>query len=103
MAGGAVDALKVPDCFAGFRKVVSQEPATILAVKDAGESPLMTLQRPQIQDLYYQEVTRHGRLAFAILYTKWTTQVVHLQQARWACAWHAADCCDPLLHAAYCY
>ena len=79
MAGGAIDAFKVPDGFAGFRKVISQEPATIFAVKDAGESPLMTLQRSQIEDLYYQEVTRHGRLAFAILHTKWTTQIVHLQ------------------------
>ena len=83
MAGGAIDALKVPDGLASFREMVCQEATTVLSVKDAGETPLMTLQGPQIQDLYYQQVTWHGGLALVILYTKWTTQVVHLQKLRW--------------------
>lgn len=87
MAGGAIDALKVPDGLAGFREMVCQEAATIFTVKDAGKAPLMPLQGSQVQNLNYQQITRHGRLAFTILHTKWTTQIVHLWYAKWAHTW----------------
>ena len=48
MAGGAVDALKVPDGLAGLREVVCQETTAVFPVKDAGEAPLMALQRTQV-------------------------------------------------------
>lgn len=79
MTRGAVDALKVPDGLAGFRKVVCEEATTILTVKDASEPPLMTLKGPQVQDLHHQQVPWHGGLALVVFHTEWTTQIVHLQ------------------------
>ena len=78
MAGGAVDALKVPDGLASLWEVVCQEASTILTVKDPSEPPLMAHQWTQVQDLYHKQVTRHGRLSLCVLHTEGTTQVVNL-------------------------
>lgn len=80
MAGGAIDALKIPDGLAGFREMVCEESTTVFTVKNASEAPLMTLQGSQIQDLYHQQVSWHGGLALVILHTEWATQIVHLQK-----------------------
>ena len=54
MARRAVDALEVPDGFAGLGEMVCQEPSPILPVKDACETPLIAHQGAQVTDFHHQ-------------------------------------------------
>ena len=83
MAGGAVDALKIPDGLASIWEVVCQKTSTILTVEDPCEPPLMAHQRAQVQDLHHKQVTRHGRLSLCVFHAEGTTQVVNLHDQLW--------------------
>jgi len=75
VAGGAVDALEVPDGFGGLWVDFVQEASTIIFREHAGEAPWLVLEGLYILDVDQKNITRLGGLDL-----EWSSEVVNSSQ-----------------------
>ena len=76
--GGAPDAIKLPNRFAGVGEVVGEEAASVFSIKDASEAPFVTVQSTNVADIDDEEVSRLGEDAVFVFDGKGAGEVVGL-------------------------
>jgi hypothetical protein len=74
----AARTVKVPHRLGGLREVVREETAAVVAVKGAGEAPLIARERSQVAKLDHQEIAGLGRDAVGVSHLEGAAEVVHL-------------------------
>jgi len=63
---------EIPDCFSGQRIMFIQKPASILLVEHAGETPWLTCERLDVEDLDDEDIPGMGALNL-----NWTREIMN--------------------------
>ena len=90
------DTVEIPDSLARGWEVISEESATVLAIKNSSKTPFVTREWPEIANLHQQEVSRLRGQPCCICHPNRATQVVHLPDAlksrqKWCKLFHIAS------------